>query len=808
MRSRIAALAVAAMAVAAALPATAEAHATLISSTPAAGGVVARAPHQVVLKFDEPVQPVKGGTDVVTSAGRSVLGGPPHTAAGDGRELVIPLQSGLGDGDYTVRWRIVSTDGHLISGVLAFGVGLGRPPPQASTTESSSTDWPYLIARFAYFAGLVLLIGGAVFRVAVSAPAMARLPAQRRAMASLRESHRATQLLTLAAALMLGGGWVALTRQGSEVAGVSFWQAFNHSGPVGSALQATRFGREFGRGIDIAAAFVVAAAVAFAIARRWPRAAIAAAVPAALLGAWTVVVPGLSGHAGDAGRGTLAVVVDAAHVAAASIWIGGLAQLVIVVPHMLRGLSGAELERTRSAIVRRFSLIAIGCAAAIAVTGVSRALWEVSAVSQLWSTGYGRALAIKTVLFAAALTLGYRNRRALDRFTDVRRRAFAELGLLGGVLAAVAVLTNLPPANTPLLAVAAGPAGGPAVVPLAGDARLAVWPGRAGPNWIAVWPRSGDRVRRVALHGPDGAVGVTLHRVGDADVALLPNLPTGTYAVSSTAGSASIGIGPAARAPVPTPPLAGQGAVAAEEASDLAVGLQRIGAGTARVTLIGQSGQGVPTALVTASGHTGVPCGQIPACYQVPVTSSPEVSTVVVLRPGRAAVRTAIRLPGADAAPAAGLLRRAAAAYRALRSVRSENLLSSDPTHAVSTTFISQSPNRLSIDVHGGERSIIIGAVRYDLRPDGTWKRSPAVPTPQPNPFWAPNATAVHVAGRSGHTVQLTLAIPGGPTFFRLWMDERTRLVTRLRMITAAHFMWERELDFNSAPPVLRPRVP
>ena len=135
---------------------------------------------------------------------------------------------------------------------------------------------------------------------------------------------------------------MALTREGAEVAGVSFWQAFNHRGPIGSALQATRFGREFGRGIDLGAAFCVAVAAAFAVSRRSRAAALVLAVPAALLGAWAVVVPGLSGHAGDPGLGLPAVVVDAVHTAAAAVWIGGLVQLVLVTPHATRGLPDAE----------------------------------------------------------------------------------------------------------------------------------------------------------------------------------------------------------------------------------------------------------------------------------------------------------------------------------------------------------------------------------------------------------------------------------------------------------------------------------
>jgi hypothetical protein len=75
----------------------------------------------------------------------------------------------------------------------------------------------------------------------------------------------------------------------------------------------------------------------------------------------------------------------------------------------------------------------------------------------------------------------------------------------------------------------------------------------------------------------------------------------------------------------------------------------------------------------------------------------------------------------------------------------------------------------------------------------------------QPDPFWAPTAEAVYVSGGDRRTIQLTLVQPGGPTFFRLWIDRRSHIVVRLRMITSAHFMSERELDLNHAPPVVPP---
>src|SRR5919201_739884 len=119
---------------------------------PAAGSVVATAPAEVVLHFDQQVRDVS--STVTNAQGAPVTTGADSTAPGDVRALVIPMQQNLPNGDYTVRWRIVSTDGHIISGVFAIGVGAGRPPPQAAEVQTASLDWPFLAARFAYFCGL------------------------------------------------------------------------------------------------------------------------------------------------------------------------------------------------------------------------------------------------------------------------------------------------------------------------------------------------------------------------------------------------------------------------------------------------------------------------------------------------------------------------------------------------------------------------------------------------------------------------------------------------------------------------------
>ena len=90
--------------VALALPSTAFGHASLIRSDPRDGAVVSVAPKSVRFTFDDDVR-ARSGIEAVRNGGGSVLGGKPRVAGG--RVLVVPLRSGLGNGDYTVLWRVL-----------------------------------------------------------------------------------------------------------------------------------------------------------------------------------------------------------------------------------------------------------------------------------------------------------------------------------------------------------------------------------------------------------------------------------------------------------------------------------------------------------------------------------------------------------------------------------------------------------------------------------------------------------------------------------------------------------------------------
>ena len=98
-----------------ALAATAQAHTHLKEATPADKSVVNAAPANVVLKFSEAAK-VTALTLHKDGEADQKLTASPATAS----EQVTAALPNLSPGKYSVDWRVVSDDGHIMSGKLSF----------------------------------------------------------------------------------------------------------------------------------------------------------------------------------------------------------------------------------------------------------------------------------------------------------------------------------------------------------------------------------------------------------------------------------------------------------------------------------------------------------------------------------------------------------------------------------------------------------------------------------------------------------------------------------------------------------------
>mgnify|MGYP002653555973 CR=1 FL=1 len=125
------------------LASPAAAHARLEASSPKDGSTLTATPPEVMLRFNEPV---KDGLNQV-----SVKSGSTDVTDGDlelaGNTVYQPLKTDIDAGDYTITYKVVSADGHPISGSVKFTYAppegdQGAGEPTTSATSGTSSDAP------------------------------------------------------------------------------------------------------------------------------------------------------------------------------------------------------------------------------------------------------------------------------------------------------------------------------------------------------------------------------------------------------------------------------------------------------------------------------------------------------------------------------------------------------------------------------------------------------------------------------------------------------------------------------------------
>lgn len=122
-------------AAAALLPALpAAAHDELVSTDPAADAVLDALPPQITFSYSADVLPDAGATvvEVTDVSGASLTDGAPQVSGTD----VTQALAGTASGVVSVKWRVVSSDGHPIDGEFAFTVPAAAPTPTATPSAT------------------------------------------------------------------------------------------------------------------------------------------------------------------------------------------------------------------------------------------------------------------------------------------------------------------------------------------------------------------------------------------------------------------------------------------------------------------------------------------------------------------------------------------------------------------------------------------------------------------------------------------------------------------------------------------------
>ncbi|WP_320668930.1 copper resistance CopC/CopD family protein [Patulibacter defluvii] len=507
-------LALLALLVALALPAVAGAHASLTGSQPASGAVVERAPERVVFRFSEQVEGAFGALRVVDERGRRVDDG--HVTRTDGGSaLAVGLRSGTGRGAYTATYRVVSADGHPVSGGITFTVGRGvTAVPLDVRTQAAAASAPagigtgLAVARAVRYLGIGAVVGLLVLLLAVWRPLLAAGRVQEPAREPFARAAR--RLLRGAAIVGAVGALAALVLQTANAGGTGLLDALRPRA-LGDVL-GTRTGIWFALS---AAAFALLAGLAGRLVRA-PRGPLAVAAGALLV--LLVVAPALGGHAAASSPAAVLIPVEIVHVAGMGAWVGGLAALLLVLPRATRALpTGQPRTALLAAVLLRFSPVALVSVAALTVAGTTLAILQLTTLYDLTDSAYGRAILIKATLLTVAIGIAALQRELLlprlrrlaagkgdDGEGDappaatgrhVRTALRAELALLATVLVTTGALAGYAPPK----ATTSGPV---AVTRDVEDleVQLVVDPARRGPNALHLYvlDRRGRPLARVA----------------------------------------------------------------------------------------------------------------------------------------------------------------------------------------------------------------------------------------------------------------------------------------------------------------------
>ena len=110
------------MAMAMGLPVTpALAHALLVKAEPPRRAVLTEAPAQIRLWFNEEIESAYSSLVVLDAEKHPVTEVKLHLAPSDPKSIVLPLPD-LASGKYSVKFRVLSVDGHVVEASFDFTV--------------------------------------------------------------------------------------------------------------------------------------------------------------------------------------------------------------------------------------------------------------------------------------------------------------------------------------------------------------------------------------------------------------------------------------------------------------------------------------------------------------------------------------------------------------------------------------------------------------------------------------------------------------------------------------------------------------
>jgi copper transport protein len=431
-------------------PASTQAHANIVESTPAANQVIAEAPATARLRFSEPLEASYSRVVLLSVEGGPVGTAPSRVDPNDQYALLLDLPP-LPEGQYVLQWRTLSSaDGHTLESVIPFAIGdpaAANAPLLLPPAPPDPLAFPPLldvVLRWLTVLSFSLILGSLIFGLSVWQPIV------------MPDSVVSQQFATALRRLLLGAAGVALL---AVVGAVLLAGSTTGLGPLG-LLTGSRVGLLLG----LRALLALALLASFALNVPYQH-MVALGLSCAALLTISLLSHSAAPQTQDASTYSavetgVAIAFDFVHLLATAAWLGALPALLLALRVLRR--NEAEKQVKPTLMVSRFTSLASAAVIVLAATGSYVALQRLSRISELWSTTYGLALTIKLGLFLLLLALGGYNRwriapllSAAARHTPAtldRLRQSVRFEIAAGLalLLAVGVLTASTPARDAL----------------------------------------------------------------------------------------------------------------------------------------------------------------------------------------------------------------------------------------------------------------------------------------------------------------------------------------------------------------------
>jgi copper transport protein len=414
-------------------PSISSAHAYIIVSSPSENETLKMSPNEVTIQFDEPIQPKFYSIKVTNSNGKRVDKKNGRIDPNQPTILKTGLKKNLPNGTYRIQWKVISNDGHPVEGVIPFQIGTGVVQDSLSYNNETKTYIPHtdlIIIRWLQYISNACYVGLFFFYLMVVPKELLQAsPTEKTLLKFLW-----TGFLLLALSIIL-----SLPLQATIVLGSRWSEVFSFDA-LGQVLSYTVFGK----------IWLIQMALLFTLALTTHFLSMADATKRLIswvcfcLGIGILATKAFTSHAASQANNLLSISMDFLHLLAASIWIGSLIGLVVLLPLS----KNVETKPYYLKMVHRFSKWAIILVLLLAATGVFNGFQYIPTISSLFHTDYGRVLVSKVILFFIMLIFAAINfiKGKMANAKGLGPSLWGEVTIGIIILILTVILTNLPPA--------------------------------------------------------------------------------------------------------------------------------------------------------------------------------------------------------------------------------------------------------------------------------------------------------------------------------------------------------------------------